>query len=98
MVPQDDDPVEYKDVYNMLSEMMELVKGNLNTESPNSDEEEKKSLPNSDGEYDDDDSEDDDFGEDRDTNWEGARQRKKSKSPIRSSKKHAKPQVATVPQ
>lgn len=74
----------------MLSEMMELVKGNLNSDSPNSDEEEKKSLENSDGRYDDDeddDSDDDGFGEDRDTNWEGARMRKKSKSPIRSARK-----------
>lgn len=31
MVPTEDDPKEYKDVYNMLSEMMELVKGNMDS-------------------------------------------------------------------
>ncbi len=71
MIPTDDDPKEYKDVYNMLSEMMELVKGNL--ETPEIDNEEEKKS-NSDGVYDDsDEDDDDDFGDDRDMQWEGAR-------------------------
>lgn len=58
MEPQEDDPDEYKDVYKMLSEMISLVKDNLNT-----DEEEKKSEEE---DYDDEDDDSDGFGDDRD--------------------------------
>ena len=62
----------------MLEEMASLVKNDMQQPS-SSDEEEKKN-----GDLDDSDS-DDGFGEDRDTNWAGASQRKKSKSPMRGA-------------
>jgi hypothetical protein len=77
----------------MLNEMMSLVKGNLDDDgTPEGSNEEEKE--NSDKAYDDSESSDDDFNDDRDVSWDGARQRKKSKSPIRSH--WVKPQKATI--
>lgn len=74
----------------MLEEMAGIVKMNLDhgASKGSSDEETKLKGEESDNEDNDDDS-DDDFGTDRDINWADARQRKKSKSPLRGRPKPA---------
>lgn len=59
---------ERNDIYRMLEEMTDLIRGEYQVQTPGEEEEEKKGSSNN---SDDEDS-DDDFGEDRDTNWEGA--------------------------
>ena len=89
----------------MLEEMAGIVKMNFDQIPPplaSSDEEEKKKGEESDDE-DNDESDDDDFGTDRDINWADARQRRKSKSPLRGGHKKAaiiekKAEVAVIKQ
>ena len=71
----------------MLEEMAGIVKMNFDQIPPPTDEEKKGEE--SDVEDGDDDSDDDDFGTDRDINWADARQRRKSKSPMRGASKKA---------
>ncbi len=74
----------------MLEEMAGIVKMNFDQIPPPtsySPDEEKKGGEESDVEDGDDDSDDDDFGTDRDINWADARQRRKSKSPMRGATK-----------
>jgi hypothetical protein len=80
----------------MLEEMAGIVKMNLDNPQQSSDEEEKKKGEESDDE---DDESEEDFGTDRDINWADARQRRKSKSPLRGHKKAAdiKSKVDEVP-
>jgi hypothetical protein len=85
---------DYNEVYKMLEEMAGIVKMNLNhgaSKGSSSDEEAKIRGEESDGEDNshDDDESDDDFGTDRDINWADARQRRKSKSPLRGRGKPA---------